>query len=173
MEKLEIGQIYRPAAHRGEGAHFEIKPSGLEMALLFNEPSPNEVEQVRRGRFEVHLAEINQTIFLLAKFGGLEWIDMPYDPTLTLGLELQPIDGDTEGYSLLVLLADVPSGTLRAIRMVGLGNRFSKTFRQRVLATLEKGIPHTEHLRRVDAVYGQYSSAKAMLKSSIVRYWTD
>lgn len=108
---------------------------------------------------------IKGVIFLLIKFGNLEWMDMPYNVVLGPLDPLQKIENDNEGYAMTIILADTYTGKIEALILHGMSNKTSKEFYK--LIEEQKRINQTinEYNQNLNAVYQSYST-KDLLKFS-------
>jgi hypothetical protein len=170
FEQLEIGQPYTRIVHRGEGVYFDIRDGYTELIYNMVKPTENELAEVDMTKpFEIRAVEINDVIFITTKFGSLLWMDAPYNPRLG-DCRLDEITSDTKGYGLQFFLTDSPSGTIRHMRLIGLGNKFSKQLHELVYANKKKEIEVHEHDKRIREIYANLSSKDIADRSRTIRF---
>ncbi len=75
---------------------------------------------------------------------------------------------NTEGLSLTVILADTSDGTVKVLRLVGLGNRFSKSLVGAILERAQKSFNPSAYNASIADVYNRYSTNQ-MLKYAVER----
>jgi len=127
MEKMEVGGKFTALANRPEGTFFEVTDSGLVWFFNYNRPTDEEIEDMSEGHpFEIRSMVMNGVLWLFIKCDGQEWAEAPYNPHLSKFTELQPISDEDSGYGLTLALVDAANCTIRHMRLIGLGNRFSR-----------------------------------------------
>ena len=167
FQELAVGETYPLVEGRREGVFFDIRYPTVELIYNMRKPTKREIEQVAAGRqFEIRAIELNEVIFVTTRFGTLQWMDSPYDPRLG-DCQLDAIEPGTKGYGMWFLLTDSPSGTIRHLRLIGLGHGFSSQFRDLVYANKAKDIAVDEHDRRVRELYARYTSREIAELSSL------
>lgn len=124
-----IGQKVPEFIGHEEAPLFDFSDEGAVMMVFFNNPTAAEVEQFQSGRyFEVRFTDFSHVIMIAAKIGNLNWMDMPYTPHLSSGLTRFHLPGKGEGLSLVLMLIDGVSGEVKAIRLLGLSEHFTRRF---------------------------------------------
>ena len=127
MEQLKVGGKWSILAGRGEGTFFEVGPSGPMWIFYYNNPTDEEITDMSEGhRFEIRSMVRQGVLWVFVKCGEQPWAEAPYNPHLSKDPELEKINGYTEGYLLTLILVDQADDTIRHIRAIGLGNRFSR-----------------------------------------------
>jgi hypothetical protein len=168
INEFEIGKPYLPVVGREQGIIFGVDKGGLTIVYNFENPSKHEIDQVRSGKsFEIRAAELNDVVMVTTKLGDLKWTDAPYNPRLSGEFALEPIENDTAGYALYIFMTDTPSGIIKHMRLIGLGNKFSKGFRQLLYKNLEKDISVEDYDRRLSEVFDRYDTKKIVEYSSL------
>lgn len=133
MEKFEVGGKCTLFAGHPEGTVFEITESGPVWFFNYANPTDEEISDISEGSpFEIRTLLINDVLWVFLKCGGQEWAEAPYNPHLSKAPELWPIEEGSEGYAMTLLMIDAATQTIRHIRMVGLGNRFSRQLKRDV-----------------------------------------
>ncbi len=159
---LESKTVFVP-----EGAFLDCFESGLRLTISYHSPTPDYIKQIKRGKCQFHLAPYGGVLFLMSKFGSLDWIDSPFN------IQSQPEDCRmqdfmlTRGkqYSLIVriVLASHDHGA----RMVIWSREFSSAFHALIFQ---------QHLQRFDSLaydlaisraYSAFPDATSMLWRSV------
>lgn len=139
MEKLEVGSKFTLLANRPEGTFFEITESGPIWFFNYFNPSDEEIRDTSEGSsFEIREMVLNDVMWLFVKCGGQEWGEAPYNPHLSKSPNLEPLTNDAEGYGLTLMMVDAATQTIRHLRLIGLGHRFSQQLYSDVTSLIEK-----------------------------------
>jgi hypothetical protein len=93
---------------------------------------PPEIEDVKKGKIQIGFLMHKEIIFLVAKLGCLDWINAPYHVRLSPKYTLQPCENENKGYSLTVCLVESNNGIIKALRLVTMPYKLSKTFNEYV-----------------------------------------
>ena len=127
MDELRVSGTYKGMSGKDEGTCFEIVESGPVWIFYYDSPTEEEINDVSAGSsFEIRSLIMDGVLWVLAKCGTQEWAEAPYNPHLSRAPELQPVSGHADGYALTILLIDRLTDTIKSIRVIGLGNRFSR-----------------------------------------------
>ena len=127
MEKLEVGGKFTALANRPEGTYFEITESGLTWFFNYAGPTDEEIAAISEGSpFEIRSTVMNGVLWMFVKCGNEAWAEAPYNPHLSKAPELAEVEGDSMGYGLTLIMIDATTQTIRHLRLIGLGNRFSR-----------------------------------------------
>jgi len=127
MDVLKVGDHFPQIAHYPEGVLFEIDDSMPMLIYNYSRPTAAEIADVSASghAFEIRAQVRDSVLWVLSKCGSQEWCDSPYTPHLSHGVELPLLDSGKEGFALAVMVVDADTNTIKGIRFVGLGNRFS------------------------------------------------
>ena len=127
MDKLEVGGKFTLLANRQEGTYFEITESGPMWFFNYFSPTEQEIADISEGSaFEIREMVMSNVLWLFVKCGNQEWAEAPFNPHLSKSTGLQPISDEASGYGLTLVLVDAADCTIRHMRLIGLGNRFSR-----------------------------------------------
>jgi hypothetical protein len=163
MKKYEVGQLFQPNITRyKEETRFDFIQDGAVLMLFYNRPDPQEIEDVRSGRFEIGFCEKNGIMFMLFRFGSGPYMDAPYTAHLSKPFTFEDPEPGM-GYGLTVYLVDATTGILYAIRYVGLSRDFSNRFRRAVERQKKTSFNRTEYDLKLSNIYRNYST-KDLLK---------
>ena len=169
-EQLEIGDPYLRVQGKPEGTIFDIRYPSIELVYNIERPTKTEVAQFVNGSlFEIRAVELNKLIIITSKVGTMPWCDAPYNPNFG-DCRLDPVETKTQGYGLTLLLTDSPAGTLKHMRLIGLGNDFSRKFRKLVLENKELLMSESEYDRRLQEIFAKYTTDQIVEYSSSIRY---
>lgn len=148
IHAIAVGHPYAPGySHVPEGYQFNWSNGRLELLIVWNAPTPQEVEGVRRAPLQVGLVIEGPIIFFLYQFKGFtSWGDAPYtvhmvpiaerhSPPALLGSDFRAV--------LSVVLVDAQSGIVQGIRLVTLSptltHRLFEAIRQQAVQPFDQG----------------------------------
>lgn len=176
MHELRVGQPYHPGRKRWpEGAEYNYRAGGHELAIRLSRPMPAEIEGVRRGQSEFALYASGDQLLLLYRFGapgaGLPWSDAPYS-WHEAPAEQRQLLPETEGAAralLTVVLLDADTGLIRALRAVTFSPAFTTALHAAIRA--QAGQPWSEALYDANRalLYGRYPTTEALLAACAIR----
>jgi len=167
MHKYEIGQLFQPGVTRyNEETRFDFLQDGAVLMLFFNHPTPQEIEDIRSGRFEIGFCEKDSIIFMLFRFGSQPYIDAPYTVHLSHEFEFMDLQQDM-GYGLNIFLVDAATGILKVIRYVGLSTDFSNRFRKAVERQKHAAFDKESYNAAISQIYRNYSTDD-LVKQAVV-----
>lgn len=161
LRHFEVGQLFEPGRTRyDEGIKFEFTQSGPILLIFFDRPTDKEVESIRVGKLEIGFYDTESSIFILAKFEGMKWIDAPYNVHLSKPFEFakELEEQDNIGFGLQIFLVDTVTGILKVMRYVGLGHEFSIRLRDAILK--QKEVPFDDGIYnfKLNEIYKRYST---------------
>ena len=145
--------------------------NGIVWTLTIGFPgiTAEEVSQLQYGDMRASFTVIHNSLFLFTKIGAFEWFDIPYEPRLNLPSDpnnFYPAFEEGKGASLALLICDTSCGKLCGLRIMSLGNRLSNNLNEVCREMCREGaVTPEENTRRVEAVYGEYPSAKDMIET--------
>lgn len=129
MRAIGIGDLFFPnrteLPERNEYNYYDV---GHELIMMYGSPTPQEIEDIRKGEAKFHVYVQPETLVLLFKFGSQPWCDaffsywaMPEDRRA-----IPPVLTDTQLPVLTVYLLDSNSGKVVVIRQLTLPNKFGQ-----------------------------------------------
>lgn len=155
-----------------EGPQIEVIDGGLILRIAYNNPSVEEIENIREGKPSFSVIAAENIIFFLCKFGELPWMDVPYnvhlstpgEPLPTASFSFDPNVANT-GIALLVVLLDAANGIVKALRLIGLPTGVS--IRLKGLVDEQRLLPFekTSYFTRLSTIYARYSTMDLVKKS--------
>lgn len=170
MEKLEVGGRFAALANRPEGTFFEVTESGLLWFFNYASPTEKEIAAISEGSpFEIRSMVQGGVLWLFVKCGNEEWAEAPYNPHLSKAPKLAPIDDDSSGYGLTLVMVDAATQTVRHIRLIGLGNRFSRQLGADIRELLERPFDAREYDRAIRGAQTVYSTPQ--MARMCKNYW--
>lgn len=124
-------EIYDDFILKTEQVFMEFDDNRAEIYLCEKAPKENFVENFKTKKPFFQIFVRSGIIFLLVKFQGLDWIDIPY--IRKDGSEIKKIEDETAGYPVSVYLFDINTGRLVENRHVCFTHGLSKAFYYAVL----------------------------------------
>jgi hypothetical protein len=161
LRHLEVGQLFEPGrTHYDEGVKFEFTQSGPMLLMFFDRPTTKEIESIRVGKFKIGFYDIDNIIFILAKFEGMKWIDAPYSVHLSQPFEFakELEEQESLGFGLQIFLIDAATGILEVMRYVGLGHEFSVKLLDTILKQKEAPFDTGVYSFKLNEIYKRYST---------------
>jgi len=133
--ELEVG---KPIGKLLKGTHplndqtiFDFNRSGGLLIIIFRDPTETEIKNISEGQIRLGLLEKDGIIFMLSKFGRLNWMDSPYHVDLSnIGEFPEATEG--HGYLMQVVLVDRRDQTIKKTRIVAMPTEMSKKFKAMV-----------------------------------------
>jgi len=167
---FKVGERYSQFAVSFDSIKFDISDSGAVLYVLMANPSEREVRQYRANNpFQIRFCVLDGVVFLLFRFGDLPWVDTPYHAGLSLNLSTPPDIAPGEGLALHVMLANSSNGELKALRLISLGEEFSKKLLAEAKRQFEEKVTKDSHDTLVSKLYKSYST-NDMLSMAINRW---
>ena len=175
MYRLEVGKPYGPSVEQcPEGIEYNFRGGIHELLLRFGKPTPQEIEDVRRGQSEFALASAEGVLFLLFRFGhSVRWSDAPYTwhrvPQEQRTLPEPPKTANTRAV-LHVILLDAGNGIVQALRLVTLSPALTLALYEAIKAQTETpSAGWKEYDKQLAAAYRKYARTEDLLKIAAVR----
>lgn len=133
LTKVEVGKTY-PGFKQGlpERVQFDFGKSGGQLIFAYDSPTKQEINQVRNGNVKLGLSNVGGILFLLAKFGSENWIDLPYHYAFSEPYDMSELTDPSKGYSLTVVVFDNRTGIVKAIRLIAMPYQMSLLFNKLV-----------------------------------------
>lgn len=165
---LCVGQVRSEWRGMSDGYIMEYNNmNGLTLFVFFKRPLPEEIEQLSADSgFKITFTDYEGVGFFCLKFGALPWGDCAFSPNLYAEkLEFAEVE-DGKGYPLNVIVIDGETGTIKAIRMIGLGNQFSRQFREWCEESLRRQMTRDWYNKKVEECYQEYETRQLMKKAA-------
>lgn len=169
MRLFEVGKLFEDGKTKyQEGVKFDFTQSGPVLTMFFDKPTEKEIECVRSGGLQCGFYVKDEIIFMLFKFGGLEWVDAPYSIHLSKPFEFQQID-EGMGFGLNVYFVDAATGILKVMKLFGLHTKFSISLRDEMLAQRQKSFDVGKYQQKINQVYGNYCTKDFVDRATIIK----
>lgn len=144
--------------------------SGLILYMFFKHPLPEEEAQIAADKlFKITFTDYKGVGFFGVKFGNLPWGDCAFSPNLYKDTPAFEELKNGKGYALNIVFIDTETGTLKALRQIGLGNNFSRLFRDWCLESLKRQMSKNWYDKTVDECYEEYD-VKQLIKQAKFQY---
>ena len=169
LYRYEVGKRYPELRTGVDRVQFDIDDSTAVLVVNYNNPSEKELKAFEStNSFEIRAITLDGVSYILVKMGGLEWVDAPYTPHLSLDLTHLPNleDDENMGLALLIFLIDSSTGELCKIRLIGLGNRFSKLLINDVKELSQMSFDSTLYHMSINNTYSKYATPALVKLSS-------
>lgn len=162
LEVITVGDIFPQFIGYPEGAQFDVLDDEIGLRIFIDEPTMEEIKQIQSGTpFEMKAFEMKDVLYVLFKFGKLEWMDAPYNAHLSIHLSNPH---NLENHNILnIYLFDSSNGKLEAMRVIGLNENIRKQILKAMQGQLAKDFDYMEHGKQISEAYMRYSS-KQMAK---------
>lgn len=125
MKQYKVGEKYEEFLYKGDVAAMKFIKKRADIFILQKDPSDTCIYEILNSRPFFQIYTKNNIIFLLIKFGNLDWIDIPY---VHSGISVLEINDDEYGYPCRIFFANSTSGVLLGKRYVCFSNGLSKAF---------------------------------------------
>lgn len=168
MVSYSVGQIVENFIGHEECTKFDMDDSGATLYVFFQKPDQKEIEQFKAGNnFEIRFTELQNIIFITVKIGSLNWMDAPYSTHLSPNLTSFHFPNEGQGLGLTVMLIDACSGEIKAIRFMGLSEKFTAKLFGVMMEDKVKPFNESEYRNNIRKVFAKYNT------NQIVRMSTD
>ena len=157
MQKFEVGKPFLGKTHYQDGIRFGFDQSGASLCIYYSAPTPDEVETIRQGEVKLGLYITGDIIFLLIKFGDLDWMDAPYNWHLSKPYAFGVIN-EGFGFGMTVFFVDATTGILEVARLVGWVTEMSKSFMQEVEAQKVMEFNKSRYHVKLNEIYLRYTT---------------
>ena len=167
MKVYRVGELLEgvPKFYQ-EGIRFDMSDNGASIVAKFNNPTPHEVEQFKKGKIKLGYYTYKNVIMLLIKVGELEWMDAPYSVHLSKKLtRLMPV-GEGDGLALNIALVDAVGGEIKALRLLGCNNRLTKSLFDDIKK--QKEMSYEGYEQNMNYVFNTFSTKELVSRAKMV-----
>lgn len=120
--QYQVGQaIMQPSA---DSVRFDLSDDGAILVIAMRNLSDNEKQSFKNGAHQFKFAIANDIIFLLCRFGTMQWMDAPYYKFLSRPFHIDPPKSGM-GIAMHALLVEATTGVLVAQKLIGLSHDLS------------------------------------------------
>lgn len=171
LEYVQVGQKKSEWVGLADGYIMEYNEvCGLVLYLFFRNPLPQEEMQIKAETpFKITFTDYGGVGFFCVKFGSLPWGDCAFSPNLYQVPPRFEFLEDGCGYALNVVLIDTTTGTIKALRQIGLGTVFSRMFRDWCEESLRREMNQSLYHRIVNDCYKEYDTEQ-LVRQAKLRY---
>lgn len=171
ISMLEVGKQFPDGKGHAEGTVFDIDDGGCKLIIFMDKLTLKETISFKSKEFQIKYVEIKDIIFVLFKVGGLHWMDSSYNLNLSKQLtDLPTIEYKSgKGLALQVFLVDTFSGKLIAMRLIGLGESFSRKFIETIKKNANISFDKNKYFAKIDSVFAAYGT-KTLVKMATEYY---
>lgn len=158
MYTLKVGNKVEEFQGLSDGVKFNISDGGTELIILLNKPTSSEIESIKSGKLQFGMFVKNDIIFLLSKFGNMNWMDAPFHIALAKNLTvLQDIE-EGKGYGCTIILVDTSTGEIKALRYVSFSTEFSKRLKANIEEQKSKQFNKIEYSIKLSEIFMNYTT---------------
>ena len=171
MHLYEVDKLYSPnRTSWPEQFEFNYRSGVCEIRAFFPGLRQPEIDAYKTGkaRFALYLEGV--MIFLLARFGNLEWSDGAFCYHLIPQDEqtLPPVVAPNEGALMTTFLVSGDTGILRVIRVCSLSHEFTQVLYQAIRDQAAQPFNPTDYDRKLARIYADMTT-RQMVDKAIVR----
>lgn len=171
MHVYKVGQTVESLAGGREGMRFDMADDGGTLLVCFHRPTSTEIESVRRGQIRFKLLDKSGIILLFVKFEDMPWMEAPYHVGLSKNLtELQSIE-EGQGYACHIVLVDISNGRIEALRLIGLGTKFSRWLKSSIEQQQQEIFNIEAYSKKLSRIFRTYST-KRLVEHAEIDYKT-
>lgn len=168
FKMVEKNKQYPEYVNMKEGMRVLITQSGIVVTILFKSPTQKEVMEIQKGRINFSLVQKNNALFLLSKYGKLNWMDCII--RLQEGAVLCDLGDENQGYRCDIKLYDTGTGELKLFRIVAIDFKMSKQIKKYFMCN---SVLNEEEIKEaIRNTYKNYST-QDLLKYSVVNCKID
>lgn len=171
IQMLQVGMTREEWKGCGDGYIMEYNEmNGLVFCVFFQNPRESEIVEISTPNdFEIRFSDLDGIGFFSVKIGNLPWGDCAFTPNLYQYSPRFPELEEGKGLALNLLFIDSAVGTLRHMRLIGLGEQFSTRFIEWCKESLKHNISRQYYGKTVKQVYENYTNEE-LAKKMLFRY---
>lgn len=156
--EFKVGEVFPLPPYAGEGAVFSVEPYTMMLIYYFSKPMPEEIEEFNKGKVSFAVSEVADVMFVLSRFGRMNWCDAPYSAALaSVGRSLPELGEQGTGYAVDAFMVDLDTNRLAAHRLVRLSAPFSNGFKKIFDANKQLEMTEAGYQKAVAKVYEHFS----------------
>lgn len=143
------------------------------VAYLIVHVSPEWLDKMKLGgQYEFACGQVEDTVFICAKWGGNNWSSMPYSPHLANGEFLDEYEPGL-GMPLNVILVNTQNGEIIDIDMMTLSNEFSNSLSNICKKLRKKEFDRAKYSNTINKVYERYATDNELAEVLPVKCHVD
>lgn len=152
MIKIEVGKPF-PSRHIRDGIFFDFKEEGFHLPIGLRNIRDDEIYAFRKGKIDIDIAFIDDIIFIIFE---IDKVVMLSDVPFHIALSTTPLEAlelkDGESYLLHMFLIDTSNNELKAMRLVGLSEKFSHVLKALIDKQLEGFFNMEDYERKLNNI---------------------
>lgn len=164
--RLTVGEYYPDFINNPDATILSMNYDYLAIIQALYQPTPVEIENFKYGAVKFALAEDNNILFFLSKFGTNNW----NSSTTNFSLSIDSSELKDNQSVFPMVLFDTSNGKLLAIRFLSVEKSFIKEVNTGIRKQLLTPFPYTEFSRLVNSTYKKYPSDDDLLKDAFYFY---
>ncbi|MFC1836707.1 hypothetical protein ACFL2Q_18610 [Thermodesulfobacteriota bacterium] len=170
MQILSISEpLDPPVPEWPEGTHYNSDDSGHWLHLFFRDPLPVEVNSIQAGPAEFGLFVHDSVIFLLFRFGMIPLNDAPYSWWLVSEESRAVPEVRDDLHALLkVVLVDVSSGLVSALRVLTFSAELTKRLHQEIPQQTTQPWNPERHNEGIEHVHNKFNTLNLVGRSLVM-----
>lgn len=126
MKNYKTGEKYKEFICKNNISLIKFDGKDLNIFILENSPNQEMINEIKNSKPFFQIYTKNNIIFLLIKFGTLDWIDIAYIHNKQNAQNIQKIEDDTFGYPCNLFFINSDNGMLLQKRYDCLSHGLSK-----------------------------------------------
>ncbi len=161
---LEVGDIF--PWEMAEEIRFTMNPFPT-LFLSWERITAAELDAIENGNLDFRVTFFEGITFVLTKFGGLRWMDAPYNIHLDGDIPPEAFLGIAEDYGLVlhVFLGEKETNKIKAIREVVLPHDISRRLISCNQVQLETAFNHRKYLEKLNDIYKKFPTSALLAMS--------
>jgi hypothetical protein len=148
-------------------AIFDFSTEGGTLYIAYERPTEIEIMNFRKGKASLGLVEVNGIIFILAKYGDQDWLDVPYHVNFSREFKLPLLEDATLGYPILTIFLDSKDRVIKAIRLFAMPHEMSLNFN--IMVEKQRNTSIEDFDAMLDMIYKEYTTADLVKKAKIYK----
>jgi hypothetical protein len=148
-------------------AVFDFSTEGGILLIAYDSPDPIEIMNFKKGKASLGLIEVNGIIFILAKYGDQDWLDVPYHVYFSREYKLPLLNDASLGYPILTIFLDSKDRVIKVIRLFAMPHEMSLNFN--IMVEKQRSIPTEDFDAMLETIYNEYSTEDLVKKAKIYK----
>lgn len=167
MYAYKVGDKLTTLRNLQDGARFDMTDEGALMTILLNKPTQEEIKDIKGGKLQFGMFVKNNVIFILSKFGGMQWMDSPYHVALSPNLNTLGEIEEGQGYGCNIVLADSSTGEIKVLRLIGFSTQFSRKLKSNIELQKKQDLNRVDYDVEIATIMMNYSVPQMVKFSEI------
>lgn len=162
MTQFAVGQVVPQFIGVDDSNAITFKGGSPTLIQFMDAPSPAEIKAAQScGKAEFRFNIFGKLLVLAFKLEGQPWQEAIYNPTLDGDIELPIIDAESGlGLALTLMQVNSANGKVTALRLIGLGERFSRELVGAVKLLMDSPISRADYNMMAVQLQMKYSTVE-------------